>query len=233
MIVLISQRHTRNIHGDWIDSLENNYILYFEKYGISLIPVSNIERKVEQIFKDFNPAGVILTGGGDVDPELYGEAINNNLSVSKDRDETESMLLWNAIRNKIPVLGICRGMQFINVYFGGSLVQYISETDTMKKHVSPGIHNIKIVHDELLRELSNKADIPVNSYHNTGVLTNMLGTNLQAFSVLEEISLVEGLYHNQYPIAGIEWHPERTKPNEELDEILVKAFINKTLFWGK
>ena len=185
------------------------------------------------MFKIHNPSGIILTGGGDVDSELYGKPVNNNLSISKARDITESVLLENAIKNNTPVLGICRGMQFINVYFGGSLVQNISEIDTMRKHISPGIHNVKILNEELLWELKSKVQIlvQVNSYHNTGVLTNMMGINLVAFSVFEEINLVEGLFHTRYPIAAIEWHPERPKPSEELDEILVNAFIQKTLFW--
>jgi gamma-glutamyl-gamma-aminobutyrate hydrolase PuuD len=124
-------------------------------------------------------------------------------------------------------------MHFINVFFGGSLVQNIPDIDPLRIHVSPGIHNVKIIDDELLNELGSKSNesVQVNSYHNSGVLTGTLGKDLKIFSLLEEINLVEGLFHEQYPIAALEWHPERKKPQDLLDKIITNAFINKTLFW--
>lgn len=125
MNILISQRHAKNVYDDWIDVLENNYINYFSKFGINLVPVSNATHDFSRIVKYINPVGIILTGGDDVNPELYNGKANDKLSVSTARDTTEIKLIELAIKNNIPLLGICRGMQLINVFFKGSLIQNI------------------------------------------------------------------------------------------------------------
>ena len=89
MFVLISQRHTKNNHGDWIDSLENSYVTYFNKFGIKLIPVPNVGQSIEYWIETIKPSGLILSGGNDVDPELYGMPSKESLSVSMARDNTE------------------------------------------------------------------------------------------------------------------------------------------------
>lgn len=231
MNILVSQRHTQNRHGDWIDSLENAYVAYFEKFGVNLIPVSNASRTMETVVRSADLSGIILTGGGEVDPELYGATAEGAVSVSKRRDSTEAELLNIAVRNRIPVLGICRGMQFINVHFGGSLLQDLSAIDRMSHHATPGVHEITLVHEELVRLMSGTTRLDVNSYHNQGVVTTTLAQEISAFAIFEELNLVEGLFHPRHPIAAIEWHPERPKPSDELDSILVNAFLRRELFW--
>jgi putative glutamine amidotransferase len=231
MNILVSQRHTQNRHGDWTDSLENAYVAYFEKYGVNLIPVSNASRTVDTVVESAKPSGIILTGGGEVDPELYGASSEGAISVSKSRDTTEANLLEIAVRNRIPVLGICRGMQFINVHFGGSLLQNLSAIDRMSHHATPGIHEITLVQEDLVRLMKGRTRLEVNSYHNQGVVTTTLAKEISAFAVFEELNLVEGLFHPRHPIAAIEWHPERPKPSDELDSILVNAFLQRELFW--
>ena len=231
--ILITQRHSMNQYGDWIDSLENNYIKYFEKFGIKLFLISNATKNIDSIFQKLKPDGVILSGGGDVNPELYNGKKKSNLSISKERDEIETKIIKISIANNIPILGICRGMQFINVFFGGKIVQDISKIDSLKKHISPGNHNIRILSKELIDCLKRKSMYTnVNSYHNSGVLDSLLGKDLKPFALVDEINLVEGLFHQYYPIAAVEWHPERDGSDKELDIFIIKTFLNRKLFWN-
>jgi len=131
------------------------------------------------------------------------------------------------VERKLPVLGICRGMQMINVFFGGKLIKNIKEEigDTHP----PGLdHGIRII-DE--KEAFN--DTKVNSFHNQAVTEGSLSPKLKPFAVSEKERLVEGLYHPSLPIAGVQWHPERKSPDKDINEKLLKAFVKRELFWKK
>ena len=99
-------------------------------------------------------------------------------------------------------------------------------------HGRPGErHNIKLIEENLASRVEG-ASTDVNSYHNQGILTEMLGNDLVPFALIEELDLVEGFFHCKYPIAGVLWHPEREKLPSHLDDILVNSFINRELYWG-
>ncbi|KKM40528.1 hypothetical protein LCGC14_1563790 [marine sediment metagenome] len=230
MNVIITQRHSLNKHGDWIDSLENSYIIYFETFGVNLLPVSNTTINLEQLSRSVEIAGIILTGGGDVDPDLYGKNAGSELSISKQRDKLESSLLKLSISQKIPLLGICRGMQFINVFFNGSINQQINKMDTKNTHIVPSIHNVEITDNKIMNILGKKTFF-TNSYHNQGIFEGGLGDDLMIFAMNKDLGLIEGIYHKNFPIAGIQWHPERPGSYNKIDEILVEAFINQKLYW--
>ena len=120
--ILMTQRHSKNQHGHYVDSLENTYVDYFETLNFNVIPIPNVKNKLDDMLEHLDFAGIVFTGGGDVDPQLFGKGFDFPLNISKQRDKTEYDLLNFAIKNKTPVFGICRGMQLINVYFGGSLI---------------------------------------------------------------------------------------------------------------
>jgi len=232
MNILISQRHAKNVYDDWIDILENNYINYFSKFGIYLVPVSNATLDLNRLVNNLNPTGIILSGGDDVNPKLYNGKSNDKLSVSTARDTTEIKLIELAIKNNIPLLGICRGMQLINVFFKGNLIQNIAEIDNNNIHSCPGFHKVKlknIQHDTSFKRIEQ---IEVNSYHHTGILENTLGTDLEIFASLDELNLVEGFYHRNYAIAGIQWHPERPNNSENFNDKLIELFLSRKLFWN-
>ena len=230
MNILITQRHVLNQYGDWTDCLENNYIAYLERFGLNLFPVPNVTGRFDEIVSAINPSGIVLTGGGDVDPGLYGGQTYGVGAISKERDRCETKLLKIAIRNGIPVLGICRGMHSINVFFGGKLIAAIKAIDTRGVHCTPGKHDIRIIDDAFSKKLGNN-EFQVNSYHNQGILQDGLGKDLEAFAIYEELDLIEAFSHLRYPIAGVQWHPERPDSSGTLDSILIHNFINRTLFW--
>lgn len=229
MKVLISQRQIQNKYGDWMDCLENNYTTFLEDKGFELITVPNATLNITNFLNSKKFYGIVLTGGENINPFYYGGKTKKN-SYSKDRDRIELSLLNYAVNHRIPVLGICRGMQLLNIYFKGKLIQNIALIDNNKTHKAVKFHRIKIVNSEISINLKNNF-IDVNSYHNQGVTLPKLGENLKPFAIFEELNLVEGLFHKSLPIAGIQWHPERSNTSKLLDDLIFDGFLNKKLFW--
>lgn len=229
MLIAISQRNDKNKYDNYVDSLENNYVTYFEKLGIKLLPIPNSATDIRHYFKEFPVSGVILSGGNDVDASLYGEKNLEGSSVSKNRDFTEKRMLELAIEKKLPVLGICRGMQFINVFFDGKLINIKEKIETNNEHVVAS-HKISIIEPEAIKILGKTVD--VNSYHNQGLRVNELSPKLKVFAQTSN-GIIEGIYHPSLPIVGIQWHPERKSPEEEFNKKIIQAFIEKRLFWKK
>ncbi|MCR5788871.1 MAG: gamma-glutamyl-gamma-aminobutyrate hydrolase family protein, partial [Lachnospiraceae bacterium] len=165
----------------WDDEKDSIWMLpgYFD--GISqaggipaMLPFTVDGQDIDQLFDMFD--GFLFTGGHDVSPELYDEEpMEGLISSCKKRDLMESAFLKKAIDNDKPVLGICRGIQFINAALGGTLYQDIPTqhpTDT-EHHQQPPydvpIHSVTVVADSPLYECLKTENILVNSYHHQAV----------------------------------------------------------------
>lgn len=151
--------------------------------------------------------GLILCGGNDMDPRYYGEEIDGSFNIDYERDKVEFALLEAYVRLDKPVLGICRGCQLINVFFGGSLYQDIKNAN---EH-SPSdkidlIHPVKAIDGSIAKSLYG-SDFVVNSYHHQAV--NKLGKGLKVTMMSADNTVVEGIEHMDLPIFGVQWHPER------------------------
>jgi len=231
MNVLISQRHSLNSHGQWCDSLENEYITCFAAFGMTLLPVPNGSDFLDDMIRTVCPSGIILSGGGDVSSAFSGLATSESAQVSLLRDQTEALLLEHALKHRIPVLGICRGLQYINVYFKGSLVPDINHLVPGICHPCPGKHLLSVIHTDLAKVMHSNHPVEVNSYHRQGVVQDGLSQELAVFAQEKELGLVEGLYHPRYPLAAVQWHPERAAQTTPLDRALIEAFRDRTLFW--
>ncbi len=228
MCVAISQRRNINKHGATMDALESSYVDYFERLGVLLVPIPNSSINLKDYFERFSIKGIILTGGNMINPSLYGGQ-ETSPDISDQRDATERMILDMAIEKNLPVLGICRGCQFINVYFGGKLIGNINNGDKKIKHIASS-HEVEIVHDSLKKILGEK--ITVNSYHNQSITQGTLSGDLEVFAKADD-GTVEGLCHRNLPIAGMIWHPERESPNEGANNEIINLFIKGELFWKK
>lgn len=233
MNVLITQRHSKNQYGDDIESLESNYYKYFEKKGINLIPISNTTKNLEDYLKLYNINGIILSGGGDIDKNVFLNNKNNFSNVTF-RDAIDYKLLNIAVIYNIPVLGICRGMQFINLFFSGKITTKLDHKNEYLNFICPDNHEIEIIsNDHFIKSLDNQLNFIVNSFHNYFIRKQDLGINLINFALHKEFSLVEGFYHNKLPIVGIQWHPERETNESLLNIQLMKYFVNRSNFWSK
>lgn len=178
--------------------------------------------------------GLLLTGGGDVNPALYGEPelTAQAKDVNDLRDEFEFTVLRQALAADLPILGVCRGMQLANVYLGGTLhVDLVSEG--FDRHTSSeskeARHTIAIDPNSLLSDLAGGVDESVNSFHHQAV--NLLGQGLMAVAhspdgIIEaaEWSVKEGMPF----LLMVQWHPERVSHQESvLSNNLARIFLRE------
>ena len=150
--------------------------------------------------------GLILCGGSDVDPKYYNEKIDGSVGIDAERDENEIALLSAYVKAGKPILGICRGHQIINIFFGGSLYQHIPEYDLhTRKDERDSAHKVTAVPDSIIASLYG-TELSVNSAHHQAV--KALGEGLRATAVWND-QYIEAIEHTSLPILGVQWHPER------------------------
>ncbi len=158
--------------------------------------------------------GLVLTGGSDVDPVLYGEAPHPKLgSVFRERDDFEIALCREAVRRDLPTLAICRGHQVLNVATGGTLIQDLpSEPSGGSVDHDPDterasrIHDVRILDGSRLRRLLGKERVGVNSFHHQAIRD--LGQGLVATAWAPD-GVIEGVEDpSRRYLVGVQWHPE-------------------------
>jgi len=232
MLCAITMNHTYGPGNTPVDSLFADYTKFFEGLGCRLHCVPNYTREVQNIFERLPIEGVILSGGNDISAEFAGASGTDIRNPSPERDALENKLLTAAIERYLPVLGICRGMQFINCFFGGSLTQNIeTELPTAGNHVRD-IHPITIEESSAVT-LLGRDTFTVNSYHHQGIQLHQVATELNVFAMHKHDRMVEGIFHPDKPIAGIQWHPERDGNYEEANITLVRAFLARRRYWKR
>jgi putative glutamine amidotransferase len=172
--------------------------------------------------------GLVLTGGGDVEPERYGEVRRPETGgVDPERDRWELALVQQAFAAALPVLGICRGVQVINVACGGTLFQDLADV-TPQQHLVPhprdeAVHTVRILGGSRLSMVEDATWVGVNSIHHQAI--NRLGEDLVATAWAED-GLVEAVEHPTLPVLGVQWHPENLQhlpAHRELFSWLVDA----------
>ncbi len=175
-------------------------------------------------------SGFLFTGGQDVSPEIYGETpLNDTVECCRKRDDMEAALLKEAIEKNKPVLGICRGIQFINAFLGGSLYQ-----DIPVQHPSAVNHHQQVPHDVPTHEVKVLTNTPlydclqteklsVNSYHHQAV--KEAADRLEVMAVSED-GLVEGLYMPGHRFLwALQWHPEFSWKTDKNSRKIFQAFV--------
>ncbi|WP_238884716.1 gamma-glutamyl-gamma-aminobutyrate hydrolase family protein [Clostridium sp. YIM B02551] len=192
-----------------------------------ILPVINDEDYIEEIISSLD--GVVLSGGGDINPLYYGEEPKPlQGSISAARDEFDLRVIKNALNFNKGILGICRGIQAINVFFGGSLHQDISYGyKDYLKHSQVGdndiaTHTVDFIDGGNLVKLFGKS-ISTNSFHHQSI--NRLGKDLIAtgFSKDGVIEAIEMQGNNK--VFGVQWHPEKMRNNDDMTRMF-KYFID-------
>ena len=171
-----------------------------------------IEGKLPEVSTDYD--GLILCGGADIDPAYYGEALAGSVGILPERDKNDFAFTKAFVEAGKPILGICRGHQILNVYFGGSLCQHIPTTDL---HRIPGdaVHWVAAEEESFLSRVYGQR-FRVNSHHHQGV--NRLGKDLRITLRCEADGTVEALAHDSLPIFSVQWHPERMCLSRERED---------------
>ena len=173
--------------------------------------------------------GFLFTGGQDVSPEVYHESPEALTKPCPKRDEMERILLEYALAEDKPVLGICRGIQFINAAMGGTLYQDLPTqhpSDTVHRQQPPyerPVHDVEVLADSPLRRLLGAAALRVNSLHHQAVKD--LAPGLRPMAVSPD-GLTEALYRpDSRFLWAVQWHPEFSFRVDEPSRRIFRAFV--------
>ncbi len=172
--------------------------------------------------EDFD--GILFAGGEDVDPALYGEEKKyDNVHVNRARDDFEFSLLDRARTHNLPVFGICRGLQMINVKFGGTLYQDLEKDKSSEiEHKQPGsrsetTHTVTVTEPESIIGTIIRGSCRVNSMHHQVI--DQVGRGLKVTTYSEDgfVEAVEAA--DGYPLLAVQWHPEEIADRPEQGKI--------------
>jgi N5-(cytidine 5'-diphosphoramidyl)-L-glutamine hydrolase len=203
------------------DALDQSWIPFLLACNIEPVLVPNSHPDPVDYLCKVGVHGLILTGGGNISDSLGtlnkkpANIPDYTCELSPERDKTETALLFASIRNHWPVIGVCRGMQVLNLFHGGSIV-------TVKDHVA-------IKHSLERKEHSHdakvfKLDSQVNSFHDYGFRMTELGKDLEVIATSGEV--IEAFIHRKIGHMGIMWHPERNQPFSSNDINLFKSVFD-------
>ncbi len=226
-----------------------NYVKWLKK-GDSLVIIMNLYKlPLDSAIKELRQcSGLLLTGGEDVQPDLYGKEDEITFCTETDpaRDTLELTLIRKAIEMKMPILGICRGEQILNIALGGTLIIDIpdymlqasgQESPTIFHQTTDYLqcfHPVNILHNTLLSSIVKCDTGTVTSNHHQAVETPApdLQINAQAGD-----GIVEGIeWKNQQGksfLLGVQWHPERMDTANALSGKLLKQFIFQSRLYDK
>jgi len=190
-----------------------------------LLPVSD-DAGYEEALEAFE--ALLLVGGGDVDPSRYGAGQRHPdvYGVDAERDEMETALIRHADRSELPTLAICRGIQVLNVAFGGTLHQHLPDIPRLEQHRFPAgqsfIHEVKVAEGSRLAEAAGSVALRCLSAHHQGVAE--VGEGLLPVGWSED-GLVEALEREQGWMVAVQWHPEETAEDDPAQQALFEALV--------
>ncbi len=189
-----------------------NYIDALKENDIEVITTLDVDEAIKC-------DGLLLPGGGDIDPVYYGEEMNGSDEPDRELDKAQRDILDAFVKAKKPILGICRGMQLINIYFGGSLHQDLVTRDIhTRKNGNDSIHSVKSVEEGNLFEKLYGKTFNINSAHHQG--TKKLGKGLKEV-LRSDDGVCEAVIHEELPIIATQFHPERMSYKQRRDDAVV------------
>lgn len=173
---------------------------------------------------------LILPGGSDITPGFYGQGNHGSRGIDTELDLLQIQALEYFIRAGKPVLGICKGMQLINVYFGGTLIQDLPNHKEHQQDEGDLLHASTVTEDCVLSHLYGY-EFVINSNHHQAV--DKVGRHLHIIQMSHD-NVIEGIKHDTLPIIAVQWHPERlpfiqTKKASLPGNLLLRAFLSDKL----
>lgn len=201
-----------------IDQNVKNYTSAITAAGMEPIVISvqseQVHQNYQQEYMDYSEFrveaydGLLIPGGVDINPARYGQENHGSMMIMDALDELQFAMLDDFVKNGKPVLGICRGHQVINVYFGGTMIQHLP-TAFRHSHESnepDKVHRCIAEEGCWLQQLYG-TEFPHNSSHHQAV--NQPGQGLVIDGHCLEDGTVEAMHHSELPIYSVQWHPER------------------------
>jgi len=215
-----------------IHQLRCEYVRSVESAGaLPLILAPGKPRDAGELIERLD--ALILSGGSDVDPALYGEPPHPKLGrIFRERDDFELALCLAALQRDLPILAICRGHQLLNVACGGTLLQDLptewigGRAHDLRRELWKRSHEVRILAGSRLHSILGKETIEVNSFHHQAL--KRIGTGLMVSALSSEDRVVEAIELTDRRFAiGVQWHPEavwgRSNSFQPLFDALVRA----------
>ena len=209
-------------------SIPAAYTNYFANFG-TIVPIFALD---DYINRDIDL--LVLIGGSDVNPMRYGDKPHfHTQNPNIELEYFDMYVLPKYIEINMPIFGICRGFQTLNVNFGGKLSQHInqktstnpSRTELVDKLIFTGTEASKIISEKINKD-NKKVPLEVNSMHHQGVFMNQLGEGLIPIFTNSVYENVEAFKHYSKPIVGVQWHPEEIYDKYsyyEIQNLLLKS----------
>jgi putative glutamine amidotransferase len=213
--------------------LYTSYIHALEQYGLAPVLITAAHSPASIAVLVAGCAGLVLSGGEDVHPSRYGAAPDPALRrVDVQRDAIEFAAVECAIGRRMPIFGICRGLQLLNVHFGGTLHQDIAadRAGAGECHEQAGswydlAHEATVAPGSRLRSIVGVDRLRINSFHHQAV--RRIGSGLRVVARADD-GIIEAIEHGSYPwLLGVQWHPERSEagtPAHDHDRRIFAAF---------
>ena len=207
--------------------MQSKYTSSLRRAGAKAVwlDTTDLEKAIEQMLQC---DGLLLSGGEDVNPYFYGQAPSEKCGkIVPQRDHAEMKMLEAFLATGKPILGICRGVQLMNVYFGGTLHQDIKDIATCShfdfKRKNKGHHMVNLTPDTKLAEIYQESSMIVNSLHHQAV--DQVGKDLIVGAISED-GLIEAVEHASHPFCiGVQWHPEHMSASSKIQRRVFDAFV--------
>ncbi|MEP6807450.1 MAG: gamma-glutamyl-gamma-aminobutyrate hydrolase family protein [Chloroflexota bacterium] len=214
------------------DLKNRRYLEALQRAGAIAVPLDEQDSPARRAEAFASMDGLLLAGGGDIDPARYGELPSGARSVEPGRDALEEEAYRAALAAGVPVLGVCRGLQAINVFAGGSLLQHLDGHES-EPYPSPAVtrHRLAVSPDSRLATiLAGSSDLEVNSYHHQAITSDRVAPGLRIAAVADHANagdLVEAIESADPErwLVGVQCHPERTESSPPAFERLWQAFV--------
>lgn len=230
-IIGVTLNRVINANGRSNMTVNEKYVSALAQAGAApvMIPLGLSKNVLDDILSRLD--GILFTGGGDVDPGCYGSQPHPMVGdVDPDRDRVEILLLQAIKATRKPFLGICRGIQLINVALGGTLYEDIADQrpnsirhpcypDLPRDHLA---HTVQLEANSRLFQIIGQSTVQVNSLHHQGL--RRLADGLRATAHAPD-DLVEGIELLEYPFGvAVQWHPEELQAHASM-RALFRAFV--------
>jgi putative glutamine amidotransferase len=197
-----------------------------------VLPPAGDERAAETVIQSLD--GLLLSGGSDLDPGYYGEEPVPELGITlPERDAFEMALVGMALRRGIPIFGICRGMQVLNVVLGGTLYQDLPsqwDRDLLKhRQDTPKwqpTHEVAVEHGSYMAEVMERGLVKVNSYHHQGIKDLADGLVATGYSTDGVVEAVEAGDLSERWLLGVQWHAEAMRGAGPQQASLFEAHVS-------
>ena len=235
----ITTNLTRAAWGVWDQAaalLPFGYIEAIQRAGgtaVMIPPDPQLEREPDELLDALD--GLILSGGNDIDPGAYGaERHPETNETVPERDRVEIALTRRAVERDMPVLGICRGMQLLNVAFGGTLIQHLPDEVGHGEHrLNPGSfdgsdHNVRLMAGSLAAAAAGEELHNTKSHHHQGIDTLGDCLTITGFSTLDELPEAVEAPDRRF-VLGVQWHPEADEGSRVIAALVHQAAAYRSM----